>query len=179
MGAVILACLAVVLVASCARERLGGPREGLGGAEALELFYFESLSAMIDESDAVVVGTISGVVPGRTVGSEEEEPIQFQNGSLSVEDVLMGSLPSTITLEEENDGISGEGGSETGDHGVYFVVSKEDSLWPYYRLVNSQGRFLFVGGVVVPSDGETTWVTELAQLTPEELIAEIEDTIAG
>jgi hypothetical protein len=36
---------------------------GLGGAEELELFYFESLSAMIDESDAAVVGTITSVVP--------------------------------------------------------------------------------------------------------------------
>jgi hypothetical protein len=114
-----------------------------------EVFSFESLPQMVATSDLVIEGTVQEVEPGRVVG-EGGAAIRFAHVTLSVDRVLFGRMEAaSVALEEY--GLERGHPSRVGDHGVYFLHPKTDSP-AFYRLVNSQGRFLDGGrgGLVAP-----------------------------
>jgi hypothetical protein len=68
------------------------------GVEALEVEQVPTLAAMVDSSDAVVVGRITAVVPGRSFGGAEK--LHYAAATLEVESVLGGAVrEGALTLE--------------------------------------------------------------------------------
>jgi hypothetical protein len=160
---VLAGCLLAVVAVGCSREE--SPR--YAGVD--EVQTFQSLAGMVAGADAIVQGTVVAIEPGRTVGEESGNPVQFQQVTIQVEEVLAGSLPEREILLEEGFGIPPVN-SEMGDTGFYFIHLKLDSpkTTPYYRLVNTQGRFLEADGKVLGSNDESSWVDSLEELSPQE-----------
>jgi hypothetical protein len=132
-----------------------------------QVFTFESLPQMVATSDLVIKGSVQTVEPGRVVG-EEDAAIQFAQVTLSVDRVLFGSLDATSLLVEEY-GLEANHPSQVGDHGVYFLHQKIDAP-TFYRLVNSQGRFLDVGtGGLLALDDEAPWVRAIEAMSLAQL----------
>ncbi len=165
-----------LLLAACTGEApTAATRQGSSSEEAVggvQIYWFESLEEMVETSQLIVAGKVVEVKAGRTVGpaDDPEGAIQFQEGTLQVDEVLKGSLPSnSLILEEEPDGIEGEGGSKAGDMGVYFLVAKQDRP-SVFVPINSQGKLLIRDGQIVASDPDASWVEEVNNWTPEELV---------
>lgn len=127
-------------------------------AEAREADYFDDVQSLATAADLVVVGTVTGINPGRVVGPPDEgDQIRFRAVRVRVDRVLRGSVAAgrgkSITIEEEgwtvDDGkgylVNGVAWSERGDTGVYFLHLKTDPGPPRYRLVASTGRVLAHG----------------------------------
>jgi hypothetical protein len=121
-----------------------------------EGFSFESLPQMVATSDLVIEGTIQEVEPGRVVG-DGDAAIRFTQVTVSVDRVLFRRMEAA-KVELEEYGLEFGHPSRVGDHGVYFLHQKTDAP-AFYRLVNSQGRFLDdgKGGLVAPND-EADWL---------------------
>jgi len=176
-----LGLAAVMLTtAACGSGSKTRPPESM---QAVEFFDFSSLEEMVAASDVVVEGTVVSASMGRVVGSED--PIQFLELELAVERVIYGAPPTgdsaTLLIEESTGSIEGPDsggryGSQLGDHGYYFLGWK-DGL-PYYYMLNSEARFLIRDGAVevsVPAGyAPDEWALILERLTPEELLAHIE-----
>ncbi|HEY7660673.1 MAG TPA: hypothetical protein VIC58_08770 [Actinomycetota bacterium] len=161
-----------------------------------ERWLAEDLAALIAHSDAVVVGSAIEVVDGRFIPGHDQllaeapaeeqgeghlvdgrDPHQFVEVHLKVDEVMYGTVDypagSDVVVFEEGFGIPPLS-SLRGDRGVYFLELTPDStIPPSYHLVTSQGRFLFEGRGVVPSNVERGWEESLATLSPEELNLEI------
>jgi hypothetical protein len=138
----------------------------------MQLFHFDSLPQMVATSDLVIEGTVQSVEPGRVVGSGEAA-IQFAQVTLSVNRPLFGSIDSTGVVIEEY-GLESSRPSQVGDHGVYFLHQKTDAP-QFYRLVNSQGRFLEDGkGGLVALDHEASWVKVIENQSLSELETEVQ-----
>lgn len=71
--------------------------------EAREAEHYDSLAAMRDASDAVVVGRITSVTKGRIFGDPPDDVVQYVTAVVEVESVLKGQLkevaPNRIQLE--------------------------------------------------------------------------------
>ncbi|MGH2683386.1 MAG: hypothetical protein ACRDIX_09165 [Actinomycetota bacterium] len=169
-----LLVLAMISLAATACE--GGSSKSLPPISVKEVHYFSDLAQMVATSDAVVQGTVIETEPGRVVGGQDPRPegdgaIQFLQVTISIDKVLYGSLPEGSFLVEE-DGYNGVPPSEVGDRGFYFVHLKQDETdKPYYRLINSQGRFLVQGERLVGSNDSDSWVQAIEAVSPLELEA--------
>jgi hypothetical protein len=121
-----------------------------------EIVSFDSLPQMVATSDLVIDGTVRMVEPGRIVGAGDAS-IQFAQVTVSVDRVLFGRSDAANVVVEEY-GLERGHPSRVGDHGVFFLHRKADAP-TFYRLVNSQGKFLDEekGGLVAPND-EADWV---------------------
>ena len=95
---------------------------------------------------------------------------------MSVDRVLFGSIGGD-QLELEEYGLELAHSSQVGDHGVYFLHQKTDRPG-FYRIVNSQGRFLNngQGGLVAPDD-EADWVKVIEGELLSELESDVEDAV--
>jgi len=150
-------------------------------ADALEVHQFGNLREMVVESTAVVVGRVDQVRSGRTQGASHDA-IGFKEYVLHVEDVLKGSVEGdSLLLEEEAWSDTGAAlivnnvaPTQRGDRGIYFISTKETR--PYYALVNSQGRYLEVGGKLRGSNHEDRLVQELQRMSPAELARAVRDS---
>jgi hypothetical protein len=140
----------------------------------MQLFYFSSLPEMVATSDLVIEGTVKSVEPGRVVG-EGDAAIQFGQVTLSVNRVLFGKIEfSSVVLEEF--GLESGHPSQVGDHGVYFLTQKNDGQGPqFFRIVNSQGRFLDDGdSKLIAIDDQSVWVKLIEGMSLSELEAEVD-----
>lgn len=127
-----------------------------GSLMTKQMFYFSDLPQMVPTSDLVIEGTVQTVEPGRVLG-EGDAAIQFAQVILSVDRVLFGNIDAASVMVEDL-GLGGDHASGVGDHGVYFLHQKADAP-EFYRLVNTQGRFLDDGqGRLVALDDEAAWV---------------------
>lgn len=127
-----------------------------GSLMTKQMFYFSDLPQMVPTSDLVIEGTVQTVEPGRVLG-EGDAAIQFAQVILSVDRVLVGNIDAASVMVEDL-GLGGDHASGVGDHGVYFLHQKADAP-EFYRLVNTQGRFLDDGqGRLVALDDEAAWV---------------------
>jgi hypothetical protein len=130
---------AYVRRASPRQLRLDAPPAGTrqlpafgGGVDAVEVEQVPTLAAMVATSDAVVVGRVIGVVPGRAFGSAD--PLHYAAATVEVESVLAGSLAAdgsaTLTLEIPLFGGLGELGdlrASLAQRGVLFLRNKGTS----------------------------------------------------
>lgn len=137
------------------------------GSLLSEIFHFESLAQLAATSDLVAEGTVVDVREGRVVGPVDA-PLQLMEVTLRVDRIWRGSYSSDEIILED-DGVSA-GLSQVGDHGTYFLHLKTDSPkgQPYYRLLNSQARFLEVDGRITASNDDSSWVRDLEQLSAQE-----------
>lgn len=127
-----------------------------GSLMTKQMFYFSDLPQMVPTSDLVIEGTVQTVEPGRVLG-EGDAAIQFAQVILSVDRVLVGNIDAASVMVDDL-GLGGDHASGVGDHGVYFLHQKADAP-EFYRLVNTQGRFLDDGqGRLVALDDEAAWV---------------------
>jgi hypothetical protein len=122
-------------------------------------YQFDSLLAMADASDLVVTGTVVATERGRLVGEPNGGGIVSRLVTIDVDDVLLPEARSdvtTILVEEEGWLPTGEvllvddlAPSAVGDSGVWFLDALDGTDAPTLVVINSQGRFLDVGGAVV------------------------------
>jgi hypothetical protein len=137
-----------------------------------EVFGFGSLPQMVATSDLVVRGTVRKVEPGRVVG-EGDASIQFAQVTLAVDRVLFGQFDATRVVLEEY-GLERGHPSKVDDAGVYFLRRKTDAP-DFYRLVNSQARFLDNGnGGLIALDDEATWVKAIEAQSLSQLESDVE-----
>ena len=121
----------------------------------------------------MVEGSVQTVEPGRILG-DGEAAIQFAQVTLSISRVLFGRLDTNTVLVEEF-GLEGHHPSRVADHGVYFLHQKMDAP-RFYRLVNSQGRFLDDGrGGLVALDHRAAWAKAIESQTLGQLSIGVED----
>ncbi len=130
------------------------PSAGDGRRAALsELHHFDSFPAsfpvMVATSDVVIMGTVSAVLEGRTVG--DSAPVQIHRFQVDVDEVLAGSLESkTIIVVADEIFLTFLGDTkwaQLGERSVLFLEKTRDAgNGPArYRPVNSQGIYRMVG----------------------------------
>ncbi len=109
---------------------------------------YDSLDAMSVDVDAVVIATVDGTRPGRTVlTSNGTASLPFTLVDLSVEQVIRGKVADTITVEQTGGTvgdtalyIDGDGGMyQPGEKVLLFVNAQPDT--GFYYLVHPQGRY--------------------------------------
>lgn len=149
-----------------------------GPVQVSESFVAQSLKDLVAESDAVVEGTVIRVEPGRVVDLGEDNVVEFEQVSLRIDRILIGSVASDVVLVEEYyDSLQWPW--REGLSGLFFLHLKHEPLpRPLYRLTSTQGRFdLSIDGVTASNDAEA-WVKELENLTPAEFEEEVAQTVA-
>lgn len=113
---------------------------------------YPDLRSLVAASDAVVIARVGAIERGRLISDDPSGTggIVTRLVRLEVDEVLAGLDPGAeITLEEPGwlvDGapvaVDGVAGSAPGDLGVWFVVRGDDEAFPYWAVVNAQGRYL-------------------------------------
>ncbi len=181
VGVLSLALAVAFAGASCGENRRYAP--------IAEFHHYETPAEMVKASEVIVMGRVTDVAPGRIVGAttnpdDPEAVLRLQNVTLQVDAVLKGTIPSNqIMLEEEPfdvEGFSRYSASAEGDQGFYFLEYVEDLPPPFFRVVNSQGRFLVRDGKVVTSDTEEAgWRRVLSRISPDELRELIVSEVSG
>ena len=150
---------------------------------------YASLQELVDASDLIVRGRITGAERGRWFGNPGAGRIQSRLLTLDVEDVLAGKPKgelSSLLVEEEgwtSDGeplvIDGAVPSQEGDEGIWFLVDAGDETTGSWIVVNSQGRYLVdPDGTtgLVGAKGDDPLVAQLSALSLPELEAKISRT---
>ncbi len=120
------------------------------------------LPSLVAASDTVVIGRVTATERGRLIGDDPSGTggIVTRLVRLEIDEVLAGVDPGAEIVVEEpgwlTDGapvaVDGVPGSVEGDLGVWFLVRGADPSFPYWAVVNAQGRYL-----VDPTD-ETRFV---------------------
>ena len=134
-----------------------------------------SLEEMAASADAVVVGRIADVAPGRTFG--EARPLHYGAATIEVSSVLSGRVPGSdagrLTLEvplfDGSDGISQLERTE-GLEAVFFLRAKSDE--GFYRLTNFGAVVANENGRSITTDGPAA-IRELAGLGFDDVVARI------
>ena len=145
-----------------------------------EIHDFGSLEEMIARAEIIIEATVVAVEPGRVVGPPDD-PLQFQQVTLQVEDVIFGNLAATTILLEAEEYGGGQNVyplPEVGDHGIYFIhLKRERTSQPYYGLLNSEGMFIADGDRIVASNPEDAWAREIEAMSLEDLKVRIEQLV--
>lgn len=122
--------------------------------DAREDFFFQAPDELLEATPVVVDGTVRSVSRGRIVGPPED-PLQFRELIVDVNEVLLGDMDAqTVTLEEEgwtgtdlqrSVSINGSRWANADDRAIWFLIDKGGAEQERYRLINSQGRFFLQG----------------------------------
>jgi hypothetical protein len=130
-----------------------------------------TLDAMLAMADAVVLGEITAVVPGRVFGERHDRPLHYASATLEVNEVLAGNLPeahrSSLTLEIPLfDGPSSIGDLPVWGESVFVLrnkaVSAREAGSPlatiraesaYYRLLTFTALVVNERGVALTAEG--------------------------
>ena len=144
---------------------------------------FSSLDGLLRASDAVVAGVVERVEAGRAISdpSDAGAGIRTQLASVRVDEVLAGDVASEIVIEQEAsllDGtpieVNGVAPLEAGQAGVYFLIAGDGEEFPYFALVNRQGRYEVVDDRLVAGSDDAL-SRRLAAMTPGALRCAISD----
>jgi len=129
-------------------------REPFIDVGAHEVERYEELRSMALAADAVVVGTIDSVTPGRTVrGGDPDDILRFASLNVRVTEVIAGDAAEVVSIQEDTASPDIEHMSKelTGQGGVFFlravtdlgdVVDEGAPVGPLYIVVSSQGLIL-------------------------------------
>ena len=141
-----VAVLAGIGAAALIAPRLKPYLQGPPAARAMWAETYETLGQMRAGADAIVVATVQGTRPGRTVQTPDGS-LPFTLVDLVVEQSIRGETPSMITVEQTGGDANGETFLVDGDGGPYqtsqrvVLFLKQQPDTGYYYLVNPQGRF--------------------------------------
>jgi hypothetical protein len=113
---------------------------------------YPDLPSLVAASDTVVIARVIATGRGRVVADDPSggAGIVTRLVRLEVDEVLAGVDPGAEVVVEEPgwllDGapvlVDGVAGSTVGDLGVWFLVRGGDEAFPYWAVVNAQGRYL-------------------------------------
>jgi hypothetical protein len=146
----------------------------LAGFQPTEVEPAGNLAEMTDAADAVVVGTIARVSPGRVFGGKSGRPLHYAALSVEVSSLLAGSVEGAqLTLEvplfDGPDSIESLEAA-VGLEAIFFLRAKIDG--PFYRLSNFGAVVANEDGRAVTTDGPTA-IEELAGRPFAEIVAVI------
>jgi hypothetical protein len=134
-----------------------------------------TLDAMGAMADAVVLGEITAVVPGRIFGERHDRPLHYASATLEVDELLVGGLPpahrSSLTLEIPLlDGPSSIGELPVWGEAVFLLRNKGASAreagWASARIEVESGyyRLLTFSALVVNDRGVALTVPDAGPL---------------
>ncbi|HEX7196339.1 MAG TPA: hypothetical protein VF364_05845, partial [Candidatus Limnocylindria bacterium] len=159
---------------------------------AMEVEQFGSLAEMADGADAVVLGRIVAITPGRSFGGASGHPLRYASVRVQVDDLLAGGLPAahaqSVILEVPLFGGAPEiGPGSASARGVFFLRSKatsaadaglpaevQDRESAYYRLVVLNAAVLDDHGTAAVADGDHAFLEALDGLRFEEVVLTVE-----
>lgn len=131
------------------------PSMGLDGSvrssafEARYVHHFSSLSVMAGTADLIIVGEVTSVAPGRTVGLVPEE-IQFTDVSIKVAELWKGQLGGDSTTIESLELQSFDPEWRVvGASVLLFLSDGNEEAMGRYHLTNDQAGYLVKGNDVV------------------------------
>jgi hypothetical protein len=147
--------------------------------EATGVERARSLVAMTASADAVVVGRVAAVSPGRTFGGRSGHPLHYAAVTVAVRSLLHGALQAgaiEITLEVPLfDGPSSIAELEraSGLEALFFLRRKIDG--DYYRLTTFGALVANEGGVAVTAEGPAA-IQALAGLPFADAVRRVQGT---
>lgn len=162
------------------------PTEPASSGAAREVFQIDSMQSLIDQSDLVILGYATAVVPGRNAGHDVGGRLGFRDVTVEVQQVLHGNYTAdTLTLEElgwkegEPFTINEAAWAAPGDTmlmGLKATPNGSTEAGPRYILTSSATRFF------LESDGDVQtnylnpreagpFVAEAASLSVEQIVA--------
>ncbi|HEX7197071.1 MAG TPA: hypothetical protein VF364_09605 [Candidatus Limnocylindria bacterium] len=158
---------------------------------AMEVEHFGSLAEMADGADAVVLGRIVAITPGRSFGGASGHPLRYATVSVEVDDLLAGGLPAahaqSVILEVPLFGGAPEIASGSASaRGVFFLRSKatsaadagpadvQDRESAYYRLVVLNAAILDDHDTAAVADGDHAFLEVLDGLRFEDVVLTVE-----
>ncbi len=143
-------------------------------AQVREVFQFESLAEMVATSTIVVEAEVESIRPGRVVPDGSPQGLQFDEVTLRVSRVFIGSQVETVVVEEDG-ALAAK--SNPNDAGIYFLMEKRDRPG-VYRLASSAGRYrLDASGRLHGSNPESDLAVALEKLSLAELRAAVSDAV--
>lgn len=195
-----IALTLVLLLASCSSSTTDTPPQGesgLGpGAAAREPYTFDDLRVMVATADAVVVATVEGTEPGRSIG-DPEAPLDFTDVDFRVTQALkwdvesqrfgleVSLLPDEVVAGREASYASaGLFGRSTFSNGQTFllVLHQIDDEGTLFRILNSQSVYLLDGGDLrsIAGDAFSSQVADMdVQAIRDAVEAALRDVEAG
>ena len=125
------------------------------GVQASEIEPAGTLSQMTVAADAVVLGRVTAVSPGRSFGGASGHPLHYASVTVLPLTLLAGRAPMTpITLEVplfDGPGTIEELESVIGMEAIFLLRAKTDG--PYWRLTNFGAVLVNEGGVARATAG--------------------------
>lgn len=161
------------------------PRVPESSAVAREVFTVDSLESLVAQSDVVVVGRATAVIPGRTAGDDVVAQLQFRDVTVQLEQVLHGAYAEqTLTLEELGwkDGepvtINNSAWAVPGDRmlmGLRATGNGSTEAGPRYILTSTASRFFLdpdgdVRDNYLDRQEASPFVTETSSLDARQLV---------
>ena len=150
--------------------------EGLRHAEYL--YDFEGLAQMVATSDAVIEGTVVEIADGPTVVVDTDDVTQYTNVTITVDQVLSGTLNDSATKVTVVELPSVELPlTPADDHGFFFLYwDKSDQA---YTLIGPQGRFMVdEKGLMDSTAPKSAWITSLEGLTVLQFREDLDQAIS-
>ncbi|MCX4583185.1 hypothetical protein [Streptomyces sp. NBC_01481] len=147
-----------------------------------EVFDFKNLGELVSTSPVIVKAEVTGIQPGRTLGSAEEGGVdQARDVTLSVTTSYKRypTVPTSIVMEEWGWDEQGNGyqvehvtWSQVGDKGFYFL--EQSDATGKWQLVNTQARMLDKGGwLELSADPTSQFATSFWLYDPLDLEMEL------
>ena len=149
--------------------------------EATELEDYGTLVDMTRGSDAVVVGHVAGVAPGRWFGGSPGNALHYAAVTIAVDEAVAGALPdrhhARVTLE-----VPLFGGPETIDalrsslptgESLFFLRNKGGADVDFYRLVVMRGVIVNADGAAEVLQGEGDFLDALDGAPFDALLAQV------
>lgn len=160
---------AVVLLAS------GGctPDESSPGGAASSEYGFDSIPVMVATSDAVVLGTVTALVDGGTIGPPGEE-VELIDVELRVEEALYGTVEtSPLTIRTLEFLTTDPEWREVGTTVLAFLFRNVDPADGGYHEINTQALYIVTGSDLHPIDTDG-FAIRVAAMSLDEVEAKIE-----
>jgi hypothetical protein len=180
LGLMLFVPAALTVISACGGGVPSEPEQTI----ELSSFTFSGIESLAINSDVIVLGTVSKVEPGRTVG-EDPEQIQYRDVSIKVEKTILDRLdsPQSSVIVQELGWSSGKTiqpadlpWSEEGDRGYFFLQQDVPGKFGY---LGSQARMLIDANTVEAGGAhELRQVDEINDTTPAALGVKIEAAAA-
>ena len=151
--------------------------------DALELEQYATLGEMTNGSDAVVVGRVAGVVPGRSFGASGSA-LHYAAVTIAVDEVVSGALPDRhaaslileVPLYGGPESIEALRSSLLPDESLLFLRSKGAADGDLYRLVVMRGVVVNRDGSAEVLPGDDDFLSALDGTPFDTLVAEVRVT---
>lgn len=168
------ALLAIAIVGvSCSSASLDASGGGPSFA-ARDVFTFSELPEMVATVDLVVLGTVTDVTSGRTVGPPEEA-IQYTDATLRVDEVLKGSVdgPTAVIETLQLESYQPEW-RRPGAQIIAFLSGGEPAAEGRYHPTNHTQSVFVVDNGAIRSTTDDAFAEQLAAMS----VSEFRDRVA-